>query len=308
MFRSRGENLRATYVLLFLNVTFFLLQYQDGDKFARLFSFEKHAVMKGQLWRFFTYQFVQAGSVGLIPIPAVVTLFLNLVLLTLMGMAVEEDWGTSHFLRLYLISTLTTAVVAAYLDTPLLGSFFINFTLLFIYASLYRDQVFYLLILPVRVTLLAWLAVIALAAGVFFGSKPNLAALAGSAAGYAYFVSQRTRSTAPTASKAVAPSPDDARVQTGAKNLTRVTAMKKALSTGSISDIDRLIEMSERERINGVNICPPADFKPEHPDRYCIRCEGFAECSARHLTIHRPLAADGIAGAVGMSADGVPSA
>ena len=305
MFRSRGENLRATYALLFLNIAFFLLQYQDGDKFARLFAFEKQAVMKGQLWRFFTYQFVQAGSVGLIPIPAVVTLFLNLVLLTLMGMAVEEDWGTSHFLRLYLISTLTTAVVAAYLDTPLLGSFFINFTLLFTYASLYRDQVFYLLILPVRVTLLAWLAVIALAAGVFFGSKANLAALAGSAAGYAYFVSQRTRSGAPAAASNPSPSPDEARVEAGAKNLMRTTAMKKALSTGSISEIDRLIEMSQREQVGGVNICPPADFKPEHPDRYCIRCEGFAECSARHLTINRPRITEVVAG---ISADGMPAA
>ncbi|MEO6260106.1 MAG: rhomboid family intramembrane serine protease [Thermoanaerobaculia bacterium] len=302
MFRSRGENLRATYVLLFLNVAFFLLQYQDGDKFARLFSFEKGAVMKGQIWRFFTYQFVQAGSVGLLPIPAVVTLFLNLVLLTLMGLSVEEEWGTSHFLRLYLISTLTTAVVAAYLGTPLLGSFFINFTLLFVYASLYRDQVFYLLILPVRVTLLAWLAVIALAAGVFFGSNANLAALAGSAAGYAYYLSQRRRTLSPIASKTEPPSSDDLRVQAGAKNLTRTTAMKKALSTGSISDIDRLIEMARREQIAGVNICPPADFKPEHTDRYCIRCEGFAECSARHLTIHRP-----VVGVTALGADGVPS-
>ena len=33
------------------------------------------------------------------------------------------------------------------------------------------------------------------------------------------------------------------------------------------------------------------DFKPEHPDRYCIRCEGFAECSARHLRLNRAAAA-----------------
>ena len=30
MFRSRGENLRSTYILLFLNVAFFMLQYQDA--------------------------------------------------------------------------------------------------------------------------------------------------------------------------------------------------------------------------------------------------------------------------------------
>ena len=31
----------------------------------------------------------------------------------------------------------------------------------------------------------------------------------------------------------------------------------------------------------GVNICPPADYKPEAEDRYCIQCEGFNECTIR---------------------------
>ena len=72
------------------------------------------------------------------------------------------------------------------------------------------------------------------------------------------------------------------------QNLTRAAAMKKALSTGSQSDIDRLIALSEKEIVRGVNICPPVDYKPEHSDRYCVRCEGFAECTARHLRLNRP--------------------
>ena len=72
------------------------------------------------------------------------------------------------------------------------------------------------------------------------------------------------------------------------RNVTRVTAMKKALAMRSDSDIDRLIAVSEKEVVGGVNICAPVDFKPEHSDRYCIRCEGFAECSARHLRLNRP--------------------
>src|SRR6476659_7932637 len=111
MFRSRGENLRSIYILLFLNIAFFLLQHQDAQKFASLFSFDAHAIGQGEIWRLFTYQFVQAGRVGLLSIPPVVTLFLNLVLLTLMGTAVEEEWGTFHFVMLYFISTLTTAAV-----------------------------------------------------------------------------------------------------------------------------------------------------------------------------------------------------
>jgi membrane associated rhomboid family serine protease len=293
MFRSRGENLRSTYILLFLNVAFFVLQFQDGPKFARLFGFDRNQVAAGQIWRLFTYQFAQAGHVGLFAIPPVLTLFLNLVLLSLMGSAVEEEWGTGNFIRFYLTSTLATALVAAWYHTPLLGSFFINFTLLFVYAALNRDQTFYLsTILPIRVTFLAWMALAALLTGVFFGSKANLAALAGAVAGFGYFVSQRVRVLA-IASREAQPAPtqlasEDAAVVTATKNITRVGAVKKALSTGSATDIDRLIALAERDKVQGVNICEPIDFKPDDSDRYCIRCEGFGECTARHLRMNRP--------------------
>jgi hypothetical protein len=226
-------------------------------------------------------------------IPPVLTLFLNLVLLSLMGFSVEEEWGTGHLVRFYAISTMTTALVAAWFHTPLMGSFFINFTLLFAYAALNRDQTFYLsTVLPIRVTFLAWLALAALLTGVFFGSKSNLAALAGAAAGFLYFASQRVRviALAPRGEPSVQERFDaeDAAVAAATKNLARVAAVKKALSTASPSDIGRLIDLAERETVRGVNICPPVDFKPEHPDRYCIRCEGFAECTARHLRLNRP--------------------
>lgn len=288
MFRSRGENLHSIYILLFLNIAFFLLQHQDGQKFAQLFAFDGHAVAHGDLWRLFTYQFVQASKVGLIAIPPVITLFLNLVLLTMMGTAVEEEWGTSHFITMYLVSTLTTAAVAGYLAIPLLGSFFINFTLLFIYAALNRDQTFYLsTVMPIRITFLAWLALAALLAGVFFGSRANLAALIGAAAGFVYYLTQRSAGVA--APKADSETEHDQLIMTSTRNTARVSAMKRALQTGDPADIDRLIGLSEREMTRGVNICPPIDFKPEHSDRYCIRCEGFAECTARHLRLNRPI-------------------
>lgn len=284
MFRARGENLRSVYILLFLNIAFFLLQFQDGEKFARLFTFNSAAVMHGEVWRLFSYQFVQATKVGALTIPPVITLFLNLVLLSLMGLAVEEAWGTRGFLTLYLISTFTSAGVAAYLGVPLLGSYFINFTLLFVYAALHRDQSFFAaLAIPVRVTMLAWLALGALIAGVVFGSSANIAALAGAATGFGYYLTQRRRP------EPQLPAEEDDPIILVTRNVTRVAAVKRALALRSDPEIDRLIALCEKEMTAGVNICPPVDYKPEHNDRYCIRCEGFAECTARHLRTNRPL-------------------
>ena len=293
MFRSRGENLRSIYILLFLNIAFFLLQNQDLGKFTRMFAFDRHAVQSGELWRLFTYQFVQAGHVGLLPIPPVLTLFLNLILLTLIGMNVEEEWGTFHFVNFYLISTLTTAAVAAFTNTPLLGSYFINFTLLFVYAAMNREQRLYLsMLIPVRVTILAWLALAWLVAGVFFGSRAYLAALIGALAGFGYFLLHRVE-VVTVAPPGYEPTPEEQKgVSIAMRNSARVTAVKKALATGSDADIDRLISIAEREIVRGVNICPPVDYKPEHSDRYCVRCEGFAECTARNMRLNRPKRAE----------------
>src|SRR5262249_30369831 len=191
MFRSRSENYRSTYILLFLNIAFFLLQYQDSEKFVRLFSFERGAVAAGELWRLFTYQFLQAGRIGIWNIPPAFVLFLNLILLTLMGTSIEEAWGTAHFIRFYLLSNLVTVAVAAYLGIPIIGSVFINFSLLFPFATHCRDQIFYLLVIPIRVTFLAWLTLLALVVGIFMGNRANIAALVGAAVAYAYYLSQR---------------------------------------------------------------------------------------------------------------------
>ena len=48
-----------------------------------------------------------------------------------------------------------------------------------------------------------------------------------------------------------------------------------------------LFEEAERFFFGEGSVAPP-DYKPDHNDGYCIRCEGFAECTARHLRINRP--------------------
>lgn len=290
MFRSRGQNLRSVFILLFLNVALFLLEYQDREKYARLFAFDFDAVRAGEAWRLVTYQFTQAGS-GFM---AALSLFITLLLLYMMGTALEEEWGTRHFMTLFLLSTLGSAGFAAWLGTPLLGTYFVYFTLLFVYAATFPQQTFYLFgMVPVRVRMLALFSLAVLLYGVFSGGAANIAALGGAALGYSYFVWQRSGVRAPVAAAvpaaaAAEPTPririDTVAVHNGA----RFVAIRQALSSGSEADIERLLGHCERDMIAGVNICPPADYKPESADGYCIRCEGFAECSMRYLKANRP--------------------
>lgn len=294
MFRRTGENLRAIFVFLFLTVAFFFLEHQDEARFAALFSFDGEAVAAGQWWRLLTYQFAQAGE-GWAFIPKPVFLFFTLLILYYMGSALEEEWGTFHFIAFFLVSTFAGAALAWWLGVPLLGSFFVRYTLLFAYASVFPEQTFYLFaVVPIRVRWLAYITAALLVWGVVVGGPTNVAVLGGALAGYVYYAMGRTparpaaRRTQP---KVVEPlkreeDPD----QMAARNAARFAAIRKALAARDSGELDSLQEACEREIVKGVNICPPADYKPEAADRYCIRCEGFPECSARYLRHEREAA------------------
>lgn len=294
MFRRRGENLHSIFIFLFLNVAFFFLEYQDGARFGMLFGFDRASVQAGQWWRLLTYQFAQTGG-GWLFFPKPVVLFFTLLILYLMGAAIEEEWGTLNFVTLFVISTLATAGVAAWLNVGLLGSYFVTYTLLFVYATVFPEQTFYLFaFIPIRVRWLAYISAGVLAWGAVFSGPGNIAVAAGSLAGYVYFLLHRTpmvrfaRLRAEADPAPVAEASEKSPDFTAVRNAARFVAIKKAFAAGNDNEIDRLLGQSERDIVRGVNICPPADFKPENTDGYCIRCEGFAECSARFIKLHRP--------------------
>ena len=282
---KHSENLHSVYVLLFLNIAFFFLEHQDAGKYARMFSFDWTAVTSGEVWRFVTWQFTQAGQ-GWFAFPKPVVLFFTLLLLYLMGSAVEEAWGSVHFLTLFLASTLTSALTAALLGIPLLGSYFVNFSLLFVYAATFPQQTFYLFgMMPVRIRWIAWVAAFVLITGVVAGGVANAAALAGAAASLAYYMMMRRPVVEPV--KFHDPAPRSSADTAAVRNAALFVGIRKALSAGKTADLDRLSDQFKREVVRGVNICPPADYKPDNTDGYCIRCDGFAECSARYLSMHR---------------------
>ena len=284
MFPKRGENLHSIYILLFLTVAFFLLEYQDPQRYAALFSFDRGAVASGQAWRLFTYQFTQAGQ-GWFFIPKPLVLFFTMLVLYIMGLAVEEEWGTRNFLMFFAISAIGSATTAAWYGIPLLGSYFVNFSLLFVYASIVPEQTFYLFaVIPIRVRWLAYIAAALLAFGVLFGGPANTAAFVGAALSYGYYFLHRVPRVVEVEVPVETKSGPDAMAM---RNATRFAAMKQVLAHGTAADLDRLIAQADRDVVRGVNICPPADYKPDNNDGYCIRCEGFAECSARHMRVNR---------------------
>lgn len=289
MFRKRGENLHSIYIFLFLNIAFYFLEHQDAPRFAALFSFDKFSFAAGQWWRVLTYQFAQAGQ-GWSFLPKEIFLFFTLLILYLMGAALEEEWGTRYFITFFLISTVVTAAIGAWLNVGLIGSFFVRYTLLFGFASVFPEQTFYLFaVVPIRVRWLSYMTAGVLLYGALFGPSVNIAVGGGALAGYVYLMLHRlpvmrlAKKQEAAAAATERPMPDFTAVQ----NAARFVAIRKALAARNDAEVEKLVSQCQNEIVSGVNICPPADYKPDNPDGYCIRCEGFAECSVRYLRLNR---------------------
>lgn len=287
--RARGrDNIHSIYVLLFLNIAFYIFQTQDLEKYVALFALDRAAIFEGQLWRLFTYQFIQSGAIAL---------FFDLLVLYIMGAVLEELWGTWDFVAFYLLAMGGSAAVGLLLNYPLMGAYFVTYSLLFAYAHTFPEQTFLIFfVLPVKVKWIAWFAAALLAIGVVMRSPTSLAALGGVVVALAYYWLRHgpARILPPRrVSAAFRPPPmSEGNEGLGEKNLARFAEMTKALSEGSAEERRILAESIARDIKPGVNICPPADYKPENEDRYCVRCEGFAECSVRYLKLNEPSTGD----------------
>lgn len=290
----RSENIRTLYVLLFLNIAFFFLQMQDPEKYFQLFSFDHALFLSGEVWRILSFQFVQGAS--LFGGPAV-GLFFTLLILYIMGAPLEEEWGSLDFVLFFVVSTLGSALAAFVFQLPpLLGSYAFTYSLLFAYAATYpRQQFLIFFVLPMRVTWLAYISLAFLALGLIGRSPDSIAAASGAAVSFLYFYVRTgrlgTSRFAPRKrmlSSPVAQKPPASAEHAADRNLRRFAEMRAAIESGSPEAVDKLAAKIAPEIIKGVNICPPVDYKPEADDRYCIRCEGFAECSVRYLKLHRP--------------------
>jgi membrane associated rhomboid family serine protease len=274
------ENLRSIYVFLFLTVAFYMLQLQDPQRYVSFFAFDSGRILSGEVWRLVTFQFIGGGTLWL---------FFQLLILYLMGGVVEEELGTARFLMLFGISTLGSAAVGFITGAPFIGSFFASYTLLFVFATITPETVFYIFfVLPVKVKWLAWIDLGILAFAVFGNPASGMAAAAGAAAGYGYFlllrrgIPRRFRTRNPVLRQV---SVEERDVPLAAANRTRLDLVREALASPSPETMSRVEDSLRNDIVAGVNICPPVDFKPEHDDGYCIRCEGFAECSLRYLKL-----------------------
>jgi membrane associated rhomboid family serine protease len=285
-----APKLGVTLPLCGLHFIFFMLVQMDPQKTYGTFAFEPNLALV-KPWSFLSYQFLHNDGLGL---------FFGTMILYILGMALEGEWGTGEFTVFWLISSLGGSLAAFFTGTTLAsGGIVTGVSMLFAYAFLFPDMVFYMFfVIPVKVKWLAWLALAGLGWAFLqatLAGRPaaGFVTVAGSAAGFLFFwirhhgawKARKKIVEAAVAVKSAGAVREDSLLERRNRELfPRVEELRlKARQGGDLpprtrdfaSELAALV-------VPGVKICKPIDFKGDR-DGICVKCEGFAECSLRYI-------------------------
>ena len=148
-YRNRDKGIPNLMLYVVICKAFVLLMslIDESGTFLSLLVFDRAAILRGQVWRLFSYAFLTSGG----------SLVLQAVLLLCyysLGQAVENRWGTLRFNLFYFSGILLMDVYGMIVGYASVG--YLDLTLLLAYATIYPDASFLIMfIIPVKAWILA---------------------------------------------------------------------------------------------------------------------------------------------------------
>lgn len=155
------------------NILVYLFSMMDTTGiFMSYLSFSPAMILKGQIWRLFTFVFIPTAS-GLLWVA------ISLYFYYFIGSTLEQAWGTGKFTLFYLGGVLCTIVYGIVIwlctDYAIIGldAAYLNLSMFFAFAILFPDmQVLLFFIIPIKIKWLAILDAVFFAFGIIFGQFP----------------------------------------------------------------------------------------------------------------------------------------
>ena len=148
--RTRGIPNLMLYITLGSAVVYVLSMMDDSYLLYRILCFDRSAILRGQIWRLFTYVFTYSANNVLLTAVSLLCYFS-------LGRAMENVWGTLRFNLFYF-----TGVLMMDLFCMIFGGsasvYYLNLSLFLGYATLYPNAHFLLFfIIPVKAWIFALL-------------------------------------------------------------------------------------------------------------------------------------------------------
>lgn len=231
------------------NLAVFLLEIINPGLEANLMLIPG-AVMAGQVWRLITFILIP-------PATSAFWILFTLYFYFIIGMGLEQAWGSFKFNIYYLVGMIATIIVSLVGGSPATGVF-INLTLFLAFASIYPNhEVLLFFILPVKVKYLGILNAVLLAQQFIMGGVGIKLMILASLANYFIFFG---------------------------KDFIELFKTQKKVKKNKAKF--KVIEMKDyvRHRCTVCGITERDD--PNMEFRYCSKCSGHKEYCMNHLKDH----------------------
>lgn len=131
----------------------FIMDFAIGNTTGRslisILSFDRAAIMSGQVWRVVTFLFVP-------PSTSVIWVIFGLYFYYMIGSTLENQWGAFGFTLYYLIGALGS-IISGFIAGSVTNSY-LNLSMFFAFALLYPDyQILLFFFIPIKMKYLALL-------------------------------------------------------------------------------------------------------------------------------------------------------
>lgn len=245
--------------IVILNMAVYLMHLLKPEVIYYLYL-DPGLIMKGQVWRLFTYIFIPPvlGVGNIIWIVFILSFYYTI------GMSLEQEWGTFRFNVFYFVGMIGTTV-SSFIISYYFGGFaatatFLNLSLFLAFARIFPNyEILLFFFLPVKVKYLAWMDWVIFALVILLPLVPLAFKAAAFAAVLNYFLFFGK----------------DIILNTKGRGSSVYRKTKYNMS------------MPRKEYRNRCTVCGVTDKdNPQMEFRYCSSCEGDYEYCMEHLRTH----------------------
>jgi len=147
--RYKGIPNLMLYIVLGTAIMYVFSMMDPSQLFYRIFSFDRTAILHGQVWRLFTYVLLPTDT-------RLLFFVISLYFYYFIGKSLENQWGPFRFNLFYFSGVIITDIAALLLGFNA-SIFQLNLSLLLAFATMYpENRVLLFYIIPIKMKYLAW--------------------------------------------------------------------------------------------------------------------------------------------------------
>ena len=237
-----------------------------------LLCFDRASILRGQIWRLFTYPLTMQAGVG----GGLNILLVALVLFCYysLGNVIERRWGTLKFNLYYLSGVVMMDIFCMLFPNCRASVSYLNMSLLLSYSTMFPDATFFLyMIIPIKAWFLALLDLVLVVIGIFTSPFPTNFFPVIALANYFLFFGSDVLNLLPI------------KWQLKLRSLFRV----KSSSGPKVIHfkVSQPPKQEKKDYNHRCTVCGRTDVSnPELEFRYCSRCKGYYCYCQDHINNH----------------------